>query len=258
MSIINVNGNIRKKELIFAMKFYKKLGREEKKRIYRKLLKENKNDLIISFFFIILSTSTPVLSIKNTAIWVLLWYLLSFGYTMHRYVSQEAYNKKIKRENHYNKRHKTNKKRKKQWKNDTMEWDFLGIKLLNALLFGVIMLIISQIHQWQNYYSYMKNEKDFFSGIWNDIGMVTICTLYYNIIVDAIRNNKDSKCIKKNILSLFGTNIWESMITYIFLAFLCVKTLYCSFNEFSIFGNPLNYIWGGIYILVLVKPFKNK
>lgn len=208
----------------------------------------------MSVLFIVCSTSTPIFSIRNGAVWVLVWYLISFGLMLYSCVSQEEYNKAIKRENHYNKRHNKNKKRKKKWIIEIGGWNFTGIKILTASILGIIMMIISYMHQLQNYSKYMENEKNFFNGIWIDTYIITFCVGYYNLIVDVLRNNKGFKCRIEGVFSLLGKNIGKRILNIITFV-IWIAALCYSFNEFSIFGNPEKYIIGFLYIIVLCIPF---
>lgn len=234
------------------MNFYGNLSKEEKIRMYKTYFRRNKMDLIISVFFIICSTSTPIISIKNGAVWVLTWYLISFSLMLCSCVNQEEYNMAVKRENHYNRKH--NKNRKQKFKIKINSWTFIWIKMFTALILGFILMMISYSHQLQNYDLYIKNEKNFFIGIWFDTYIVTFSVGFYNLIIDEIKNNQNFKCRLNAIFNLTGKSIVKRILNIsIFVIF--VAALYYSFNEFSIFGNPANYIIGFLYIIALCIPF---
>lgn len=235
------------------MNFYKRLDKKEKISMYKAYLRRNKKDLAMSVFFIVCSTSTPIFSSRNGAIWVLGWYLISFVIMLYSCVSQEEYNGAIKRENKYNKKHHY-KERKQKWRIETGGWNFTGIKIATASILGIIMIFISCLHQFQNYNQYMKNEKDFFLGIGIDTYIITFCVGYYNLIVDVLSNNKGIKRRMGGILNLLGKSARKRILNITAFA-IWIAALCYSFNEFSLFGNPANYIIGFLYIIVLCIPF---
>ena len=239
------------------MNFYKRIGRKEKNNMYKAYLKGSIRDFAVSVFFIICSTSTPIFSSKNGAIWILVWYLISYVVMLYSCVNQEEYNRAIKRENNYNRRHNKRKeqiKRKKKWAIEPGGWNFIIIKIATASIFGIIMIIISYIHQLQNYNQYIENEKNFFLGIWFDTYVITVCVGYYNLIVDVIKNNKGVRCKIVGVLNLLGESV-KNRILNIVLFIIWIVALSYSFNEFSIFDSPVNYIIGFLYIIVLAIPF---
>lgn len=237
------------------MNFYRKMSKKEKSGMYKKYLQLNKKDLALSVFFIICSTSTPVFSIKNAAIWVLVWYLVSFVLMLYSCVNQEDYNRAVKRENHYNKRHHREKERKQKWKIEIGGWNFTSIKISTATLLGIALMIVSYMHQFENYNQYMSNEKAFFSGIWFDTYIITFSVGYYNLIVEAVKNNRGIKGRLEGILNLLGKTIGKRILNIISFV-IWIGALSYSFNEFSIFGNPMNYVVGFLYLIVLCIPFE--
>ena len=62
------------------------ISKSKKMKIYHKNLGEYliesmkvmRDDIVITIFFTISSSSIPFFSVKNEAIWILLWYIISF------------------------------------------------------------------------------------------------------------------------------------------------------------------------------------
>lgn len=220
-------------------------------------------DIVISIFFIISSSGEPIFSIKNGAVWVLLWYIISLFLLISSCYFNARYNEKGMQKKKWHRRHgfaetmtEKQKNEIKWFRKANIElggWMFLMIKVVTALLLEAIMVGISLMHQFSNYENYMENEKMFFVGISIDTLAITVLGGYYSIIIDAASNTSGMKNKVRAILNVFeGRLIKKIFYHLISLAILGYAVIY-SFNEFSLYA-PI--MLGVLYIMFLAVPVK--
>lgn len=133
-------------------------------------------------------------------------------------------------------------------------WTFLVIKVVIALLLGIIMMGISLMHQFSNYENYMEYEKKFFVAVHIDTLAITVLGGYYSIIIDAASNASGIKNKVCAIWNVFEGRLIKKIICHLIsLAMLEYAVIY-SFNEFSIYASIM---LGVLYIMFLAIPVKD-
>jgi len=221
-------------------------------------------DIVISIFFIISSSSEPIFSIKNGAVWVLLWYIISFLLLILICYFNVMYNEKSKQKKKWHRRHgydetitEKQKNEIKWFKKANIElggWTFVAAKLVTALLFMSIISAISVMRQSFNYENYMENEKNFFTGLFFDTLAITVVGAYYSISVDEASKTRGMKNKVYAIWNLFkGRLITKIFFLLTFLAILVLTVIY-SFNEFTLFS-PI--LLGISYVVFSFIPIKD-
>lgn len=221
-------------------------------------------DIVISIFFIISSSTTPIFSIKNGAVWVLLWYIISFFllvsgcYYNYRYNEEGIRKKKWYRRHGFDETMTEKQKNEIKWfKKANIElggWTFLLIKVSMALLLEAPMIGVSLVHQLSNHENYMENERMFFVGVLIDTLAITVAGGYYSIIIDAASGIVGIKNKIRAILNVFEGNLIKKLFYHLIsLVFLRYAVIY-SFNEFSWYAP---FVLGVLYMVFLAVPVKD-
>ena len=92
-------------------------------------------NLLISYFFIILSSSKPFFSSKNGAIFVLIWFTFAILLSVYAYVNQSDYMNSKKKAARYSKKHKNAEVEKgSNFFPEIGGWTFIGMQVLAASL----------------------------------------------------------------------------------------------------------------------------
>ena len=81
------------------------LSKNQKKELKKDYIKRDWMNLLISYFFIILSSSKPFFSSENGAIYVLIWFTLAILLSVCAYVNQSDYMSSKKKAVRYSKKH---------------------------------------------------------------------------------------------------------------------------------------------------------
>lgn len=222
-------------------------------------------DMLISCVFILLSSTTPVLSLSNSAWCVLLWYVMSVGLLLILNWLQTCCNvqNKIKRKclkkYHYRK-NLTSKEKERivNYKEEKIEfggWKFIAMKLFAACVFALIFLPISLGLQFFDFNNYMYEQKNFFVSFFMSTFVTTLFTAYYSIIITEV---KEKKGIKNRLKALFiYTNtslvkrIFGNLLLYLMLLYAFIYSLF----SFTIFA-PL--FVGVVYVYTLLIPIKDE
>ena len=76
---------------------FKGLSKEQKKELKNEYIKREWRNILLSYLFIVLSSSKTFFSIKNGAVWVLIWFTLTILLSVYVYVSQKDCMKKKKK-----------------------------------------------------------------------------------------------------------------------------------------------------------------
>ena len=221
-------------------------------------------EIVISIFFIISSSSQPIFSVKNGAVWVLLWYIISLFLLLSGCYFNYRYNEEGMRKKKWHRRHgfdetmtEKQKNEIKWFKKANIElggWTFLLIKVSMAILLEAIMLGISLMHQFSNYENYMENEKMFFVGVFIDTLVTTVASGYYSIIIDVASGVIGFKNKVRAILNVFEKNLIKNIFYHLISLALLVFVVVYSFNEFSWY-TP--FVLGVLYIIFLAMPVKD-
>ena len=229
---------------------FKGYSKEEKRELKKKYIKYEWKNILFSYIFIALSSSKPINSIKNGAIYVAIWFSLAIFLSIMAYINQGDYMKRKKKMRKYHRRHK--------WviveKGSTFfpeigGWNFLAMQMLVAILIYVILIPISLHLQFKDFANYMSSDKDFFVGIMVDTYILAFCNIILQILIEFIHDcTKDRTNLKKTI---FKEKIKGIVCSIIFL----LAILYYFNNEFAgLFGNVGRRVIGASYIFYMLWP----
>ena len=243
--------------------FYKK-DRKFRIKCFNDFWESQWDDVLLSYLFIALSSSQPIFSLTNGAIWVFLWYTLSVVLSLYIFISQSEYNDALKRGNRFSKKHPNYIVEKRQkFSGENGGWNSLAAQLLCAIVVYIPVGISSLISQIKCFDNYMDTCKDFYVGIFVDTYILTFCNIYYKgIILDII-----SAAGWKNKIDIFlhtfqGSKKRNLIMHIVSLLIMARALMYYFTKEFSGLFNPvLRTIMGFIYILYLlidVKAFIKK
>lgn len=223
-------------------------------------------DIIFSSIFIIFSSTKPILSLKNGAWYVLIWYIISLLLLLAGCCFNANYNIECRAKKKWHNRHgyknltdgEINKI--KNYKKATIElggWTFLLIKVSVSLFFLILFMAIALKHQFDDYSYYMNNEKSFYFGIFMDTFVITVCIGYYSLIIDKIKTVKGfkNKLLSIIMLDITDGHFLKKIFCNLIALSLLIYALIYSFNEFSIF---MPIIIGGLYVIFLLIPVKDE
>lgn len=232
-----------------------------RKRCYKEFFKEQKKDFLVSYLFIFMSSSVPVISIMNGAFWVFLWYTFSIVIALYAYISQSECNKGVKRAKHYMKKHgytvKTNIP--KRFSNEIGGFSFVFMQFGVAMLFGVILCCFATVYQFYDYSEYMKEYKQLCLGIFVDTYVVTFCNVYRMIISDLLLVPGWKQKIDKLLHVFCNGSVLKTIVSHVCAILIVLVALrYFFTNEFSgLFGPTLRKVIGTIYIVYMFKDLKD-
>lgn len=231
----------------------------------KKNIKYLYKDMLISCIFILLSSTTPVLSLSNSAWFVLLWYVMSVGLLLIlNWIEtccnvQNKIKRKLLKKYHYRK-NLTSKEKKRivNYKNTKVEfggWTFFAVKFSVACIFVLIFLPISLGLQFFDFNNYVHEQKNFFVSFFMSTFVTTLFTAYYSIIVNEV---KEKKGIKNRLKALFiyankslVKRIFGNLLLYLMLLYAFIYSLF----SFTIFA-PL--FVGVVYVCTLLMPIKDE
>lgn len=230
----------------------------------KKNIKYLYKDMLISCVFILLSSTTPVLSLSNSAWCVLLWYVMSVGLLLILNWRQTCCNvqnkikRKLLKKYHYRK-NLTSKEKKRivNYKNTKVEfdgWVFVGIKLSVAFMFVPILYLIALILQFTNYSNYMLNQKNFFVNFFMSTLVTTMFVVYYNLIINEVKKNKGVKNRLKSLFIYTNTSLIKRILGNLLLYLMLLYAFIYSLFSFTI--APL--FVGVLYVCTLLIPIKDE
>lgn len=221
-------------------------------------------EIVISIFFIISSSSQPIFSVKNGAVWVLLWYIISLFLLLSGCYYNYRYNEEGMRKKRWYRRHGFDDMMTEKQKNEIRwfkkvnielgGWTFLLIKVSIAFLLEAIMLGVSLMHQFSDYENYMENDQMFFIGVFIDTLVITVASGYYSIIIDVASDVIGFKNKVRAILNAFEGNVIKKIFCHLISLALLVYAVVYSFNEFSWYAP---FVLGVLYIIFLAMPVKD-
>lgn len=238
-------------------KIYEFNGLNKKQKILLKkdYIKSEWKNFLISYIFILLSSSKPFLSITNGAIFVFIWYTLSILLAIVAYVSQNDYMYSKKRAVKYSKKHtNTNVEKGSYFSPEIGGWNFIAMQLLIAVLFYCVTIPISFYLQFKNFDTYQANYRNFFIGVFADTYIVVFFTGILQCLVDFVYDCSNHRV---NIKTTFKIKTFKDLISCISSIVIVVAALIYYFNhEFEgLFGNTGKNIMGIIYIIYMLSPF---
>lgn len=223
-------------------------------------------DIVLSSSFIFFSSTKPILSLRNGAWYVFIWYIISLLLLLELSCFNANYNIECKVKKKWHKRHGFNNKTKeeknriinnKKAKIELGGWTFLIIKLLVSIFFQLFLAAIAIKHQFNDYSNYMNSEKSLFLGIFMDTFVITVCTGYYSLIMDKVKAVKGfrNKILSLNMPDISDGHFLKNIAWNIISLFLLAYALIYSFNEFSVF---MPIVMGGLYVIFLLIPIKDE
>ena len=110
------------------------ISKKEKRKLRKAYYRKQWFDISISYLFILMSSGKAFLSLKNGALWVLVWYTCSLLLSCYAYVNQIEYNVGRKRAKHYSKKHPNCTLQKSvRFSPEIGVWNLLAIQFLCVL-----------------------------------------------------------------------------------------------------------------------------
>lgn len=233
---------------------FKGLSRGQKKELKKNYIRYEWKNILVSYIFIVLSSSRPVISSKNGAIFVAAWYSLVILLSVEGYVNQCDYmsrNKKLKK---YFKKHKEEKIEKlRNFYPEIGGWHLIGMQMLGASLVYIVALPISLYLQFKNLTIYKDVYVNLFVGILADTYIIAFYNIILQIFIEFIYDCVDNRTtIKKTVMKATLKNVicFVAMIIILVMAF-----AYYFNNEFAgLFGDISRRVVGIIYILFILLP----
>lgn len=229
---------------------FKGYSKEEKRELKKEYIKYEWKNILLSYVFIALSSSRPINSIKNGAIYVAIWFSLANLLSITAYINQLDYMKRKKEMRGYSRRHKGSIVEKgSTFFPEIGGWNFLGMQMLAALLIYLISITISLHLQFNDLEYYTSSYKDFFVGIMVDTYILAFCNIILQFLIEFIHDcTKDRTNFKK---SIFKEKIKVIICSVIFL----LAISYYFNNEFAgLFGNVGRRVVGTVYVFYMLWP----
>jgi len=238
--------------------FCKKDKSFRRKRIIE-YIKDQRVDILVSYAFILLSSSTPFFSFTNGAIWVLLWYTLSILFSLYIFIVQSEYNDGLKRAIRFSKKHAgITLERKNKYSAEIGGWNFLAAQFIFASIIYVLFAIFALVYQLLYYTDYMNRYRDFCVGVLVDTYILFFFTVYHKIVLTDLKVISGWKNKVSCFLHIFGGTIKRNLIIHIFSQGIILYALNYYFSkEFSGLFDPISRrILGSIYILYMLIDVK--
>lgn len=233
---------------------FKELNKNQKKELKKDYIKREWKNLLISYFFIILSSSKPFFSSMNGAIFVLIWFTLAVLLSVYAYVTQSDYMSRKKKAERYSKKHKHAEVEKgSSFFPEIGGWTFIGMQVLAAILVWFAAAPVSLYLQFKNFEIYKEVYMKLLIGILADTYIVAFFNVILQILIEFISDcANDRTTLKKTIFTLKLKHI----IGYVGAAIiLCIAFTYYFNKEFEgLFGDMGPQIAGSIYIIFMLYP----
>lgn len=233
---------------------FKGLSKNQKKELKQDYIKSEWKHLLVSYFFIILSSSKPFFSSKNGAIFVLLWFTLAILLSVYAYVDQSDYLNSKKKAMRYSKKHKHAEVEKgSNFFPEIGGWTFIGMQVLAAILVYFVVAPVSLYLQFKNCEIYKEIYMKLLIGIFADTYIVAFFNIILQILIEFIYDcANDRTTLKKTI---FALNL-KYVICYVGTAIiLCIAFAYYFNKEYEgLFGDMARKIVGSIYIIFMLYP----
>lgn len=230
------------------------LSKSQKNELKKDYIKREWKNLVLSYIFIILSSSKPFFSSKNGAIFVLIWFTLAILLSVSAYVNQSDYLKSKKRAEKYSKKHKNIQVEKgANFSPQIGSWNFIGNQFLVAILFYIIAIPISIYLQFKNFEIYKEDFMNLIIGISADTYIVAFFNIMLQLTIDFIYDCAEDRTILKK--TAFSQKL-KDVVVYVGATIILIMAFTHYFNrEFEgLFGGMSKKIMGGIYIIFMIFP----
>lgn len=230
------------------------LVKTRKKELKKDYIKSEWKNLLISYFFIILSSSQSFFSSKNGAIFVLIWFTLVILLSVCTYVNQSDYMNSKKKAERYSKKHKKAEVEKGvNFFPEIGEWTFILMQFLVAVLVYFVIFPVSLYLQFKNLEIYEEVYMKLLIGIFMDTYIVAFFNIILQMLIEFIYDcASDRTTLKKSIFTLK----LKCVIYYVgAIIILCIAFVYYFNKEFEgLFGDIAGKIVGSIYIIFILYP----
>lgn len=230
---------------------FKGLSKNKKKELVRDYIKSEWKNLLISYVFIILSSSKPFFSSKNGAIFVLVWFSLAILLSVYAYVNQRDYVYRKKRAERYSKKHKSVEVEKGfNFSPEISGWTFMAMQVAVAAIFFLIATPVASYLQFKSLEIYKKDYRDLMVGIFADTYIVAFFNIILKLLIEFICDRSNGKAPLRNRLK--PQNAIGFVVASIIL-YRSVRYYFC--KEFrGLFGVVCRRIIGAIYIIFMLYP----
>lgn len=233
---------------------FKGLSKNQKKELTKNYFKSEWKNLLISYIFIILSSSKPFFSSKNGALFVLIWFTLAILLSIYAYINQSDYMNSKKKAVKYSRKHKNVEVEKgSTFFPEIGGGTFIGMQVLAALVVYIFILPVSLYLQFKNREIYNKVYMKLLIGIFADTYIVAFFNVTLYIFIEFIHNCvNDRTTLKKTISSLKLKYVIGCVGAIIIF---CMAIIYYFTKEFEgLFGDMARKIVGSIYIIFILYP----
>lgn len=234
---------------------FKGISKEKKRKLVRKFLQFEWKNIILSYFFIVLSSSRPFISSMNGAIYVAVWYSFAVFLSIKVYIDQSDYIMRKKRGKHYFKKHKEMVEKGSIFIPQIGGWNAIAMQLLVAIVFYLIEIPISLYLQFKNMDIYQKVYKSLFVGVFADTYIVVFCNGVISMFIDYIYDCVNSRTrLKEKILN---ANLKKIIVFIVLVIVLILAFVYYFNNEFKGLSEDrsiVRRVAGSIYILFMTWP----
>ena len=234
---------------------FKGLSKEQKKELKNEYIKREWRNILLSYLFIVLSSSKPFFSIKNGAVWVLIWFTLTILLSVYVYVSQKDCMKKKKKAEKYSKKHRySDVEVGDNFFPEIGGWNFIGMQLMVAIIiYSLVLLPASLYLKCKDFDIYKEVYMKFFIGIFADTYIVAVFNIILQFFIEFLYEySSDKVTIKEAMLKLTP----KYVISYIIVTvILCCAFIYYFNEEFGgMFGYISKKVVGGFYIIFMLYP----
>lgn len=231
------------------------ISKEKKRELTRKYLQCEFKNIILSYFFIALSSSLPPISSMNGAIYVAVWYSFSVLLSIRAYVNQSDYMMSKKRAKHYSKNHKVAVEKGSTFIPEIGGWNAILRQMLTATAFYFIGILIALRLQFKNTEVYQNVHMSLWVGVFADTYIVTFCNGIISIFIDFIYDCVHARTtLKKTVLK---ANLKKIIVFIATIIILILAFSYYFNDEFAgLLGNCIivKRVVGSIYILFMTWP----
>ena len=236
---------------------FAKINKKEKRSLRKAYYRKQWFDILISYIFIVMSSSQVFFSIKNGALWVLVWYTCSLLLSCYTYVNQIEYNVGRKRAKHYSKKHPNCTLQKSVgFSPEIGGWTLLGSQFLCALPLTIGLGTFALIYGSFFNETYMMEYKDFCIGLALDTYVLVFFLIYFTGFWGELRYIHGVKNKVKAFFVTFPGSKSKNIVVHLVAILICVFALrHYLLKEFSgLFSEVARKVIGIVYILYMVLP----
>ncbi|MFG6392624.1 MAG: hypothetical protein K1W24_00330 [Lachnospiraceae bacterium] len=236
---------------------FAKIDKKEKRNLRKAYYWKQWFDILISYIFILISSSKPFFSFKNGALWVVAWYTFSLLLSCYTYVNQIEYNIGRKRAKHYSKKHPNCTLQKSvEFSPEVGGWTLLGSQFLCVLPLTIGLGIFAFVYGTFFYETYMMEYKDFCIGLALDTYVLVFFLIYFTGFWRELRYIHGVKNKVKAFLVTFPGSKCKNIVIHLAAIIICIFALkHYLINEFSgLFNETERRIIGIVYILYMILP----